>query len=230
MNKKYFIIAFIIQYSVLISCNGQSKNAGAKSGELSKRVGDDCEEGYCELLYYGLPDNIHWQDTSAGWYEAGQKLIVSGTVFQLDGKTPAPHVIVYYHHTDNEGYYSPRKDKPENQTRHGHIRGWVKTDANGKYSIYTIRPAPYPNDVLPAHIHIIIKEPDIANEYWVDDLVFEDDSLLKPYRQKYPEKAPRSGSGLLQVVLKNDVQLAEHNFILGLNIPNYPDKTKHLKK
>ena len=26
--------------------------------------------------------------------------------------------------------------------RHGHIRGWIKTDDNGNYSIYTIKPAP----------------------------------------------------------------------------------------
>jgi protocatechuate 3,4-dioxygenase beta subunit len=222
---KRLVYLGLLAILTLTSCNGQNQNAFQNTENNRNRVGGDCEEGYCELIYFGIPKEINSVDTSAGWYEKGQKLVVSGTVFQLDGKTPAPNVIVYYHHTDNNGYYSLKNDKPENQTRHGHIRGWVKTDKNGKYAIYTIRPVPYPNADNPAHIHIIIKEPDIPNEYWIDDLVFDDDKLLFPYRKRYPEVAPRCGSGTLQVVLKDSLQIAEHNILLGLNIPNYPNKT-----
>ena len=207
------------------SCQGQTGQATAgATGETTNRVGGDCEEGYCELMYVGIPQEINPVDTSKGWFEKGQKLIVTGTVYKIDGKTPAPGVIVYYHHTDHEGYYSPGPNKPEDQTRHGHLRGWVKTDASGKYTLFTNRPAPYPNENLPAHIHLIIKEPNIKNEYWIDDLVFDDDKLLIPYRKKYPETAPRGGSGTLRVLLKNGIQIAEHDIILGLNIPNYPFK------
>lgn len=219
MKPRLFLIWLLIVSSTQYHCTGQNRNHDQKP----KRVGGECEEGYCELMYLGMPDNIHSVDTSAGWYEEGRKLVISGTVFNRDGITPAPDVIVYYHHTDNNGYYSPRSDKPENQTRHGHIRGWVKTGKDGKYTLYTIRPAPYPNTDIPAHIHILIKEPDIGNEYWTDDLVFEDDQLLQPYLKKHnPEN--RCGSGILQVVQKDSLQYAEHHFVLGLNIPDYPVK------
>lgn len=220
--RKIFTYAIFVLAQLFIGCKSHSQQ---EQGINTSRVGGDCEEGYCELMYVGMPKKINAIDTSAGWYEKGQKLIITGTAFQLDGKTPAPNVIVYYHQTDNNGYYSPGDGSHENNTRHGHIRGWVKTDKNGKYSIYTIRPAPYPNENLPAHIHLIIKEPDIKNEYWIDDLVFDDDKLLIPYRKKYPETAPRCGSGTLRILLKDSLQIAEHNIILGLNIPNYPKKT-----
>ncbi len=221
MNRLFHTGFLIITVFTLLSCSGQNQNANQSTFDSTKRVGGDCEAGYCDLIYLGMPEEIMAVDTSAGWHEEGQKLLVKGTVFQLDGKTPAPNVIIYYHHTDNNGYYSPG-NKPEDQTRHGHIRGWVKSDENGKYAIYTIRPAPYPNTDIPAHIHIIIKEPDIGNEYWIDDLVFDDDTLLPAYRKKYPASAPRCGSGVLRVVPNDNLQIAEHDFVLGLNIPNYP--------
>lgn len=212
--------------SIFISCNGQTQSKSPNSTTTNKRVGGECEEGYCELMYNGMPKEINAVDTSAGWYEKGQKLIVTGTVYQLDGKTPAPNVIIYYHHTDNDGYYSPRNDKAENQTRHGHIRGWIKTDNEGKYTIYTIRPAPYPNASEPAHIHWLIKEPDVKNEYWTDDLMFDDDKLLLPYKKRR-KPGNWGGTGIVRVLLKDSLQIAEKNFILGLNIPNYPKKVNN---
>jgi protocatechuate 3,4-dioxygenase, beta subunit len=204
----------------LASCNGAVQNKSSSTRPAKERVGGPCEAGNCELMYYGMPTTIDAIDTSAGWYEAGQKLIVSGTVYKADGKTPAPDVMLYYHHTDSKGYYSPTADKPENQTRHGHIRGWVKTGNDGHYTIYSIRPAPYPNRSAPAHIHWLIKEPEIDNEYWADDLVFADDSLLLPFLQKNkPEN--RCGSGVVHVIVKDSVQTAMHDFVLGLNIPGY---------
>jgi protocatechuate 3,4-dioxygenase, beta subunit len=117
----------------------------------------------------------------------------------------------------------------EETKRHGHIRGWVKTGNDGKYTIYTIRPAPYPNDALPAHIHLAIKEPDIANEYYVDELNFDDDRLLIPHSKKYPFDN-RGGSGVLRVLLQDDLQIAEHDIVLGLNIPNYPKEAPDKKQ
>ena len=118
--------------------------------------------------------------------------------------------------------------RDEQAKRHGHIRGWVKSDENGKYSIYTIRPAPYPNDNMPAHIHTSIKEPTINDDYYIDEFVFDDDTLLTSEKRKALEN--RGGSGILRVLISNDLQIAEHNIILGLNIPNYPKTNKTEKK
>lgn len=216
---KKLILCKTILCLLLISCNGQTKHK--PKNESNKIVGNGCDG--CELMYIGIPKNISSIDTSSGWNEKGQKLIIIGTTFQLDGKTPAPNVVIYYWQTDNNGYYSPKAEMDEKAKKHGHIRGWVKTDANGKYTIKTIRPAPYPNDILPAHIHLSIKEPDIENEYYTDEINFDDDKLLIPHLKKHPQEN-RGGSGITRILLKDSLQIAEHDIILGLNIPNYPKK------
>lgn len=216
---KKLILCKTILYLLLISCNEQTNHK--PKNESNKIVGNGCDG--CELMYIGMPKNISSIDTSSGWKEKGQKLIITGTTFQLDGKTPAPNVVIYYWQTDNNGYYSPKAEMDEKAKKHGHIRGWVKTDANGKYTIKTIRPAPYPNDILPAHIHLSIKEHDIENEYYTDEINFDDDKLLIPHLKKYRQEN-RGGSGITRILLKDSLQIAEHDIILGLNIPNYPKK------
>jgi len=231
MKRMYTLGFFIVLLNVLTSCNGQTKDNSQtttkNTTEKSTVVGGGCDG--CELMYVGMPTNLKAVDTSAGWTEKGQKLLVTGTVFKLDGKTPAPKVIIYYWQTDNNGYYSLREGLEEKAKSHGSIRGWIKTDENGKYAIYTIRPAPYPNDVLPAHIHLSIKEPDIQNEYYPDDINFDDDTLLLPYFKKYPQEN-RGGSGVVRILLKGDIQIAARDIILGLNIPNYPKTSNSEKK
>lgn len=168
-----------------------------------------------------MPDNINSVDTSAGWTQEGQKLLISGTMYQLDGKTPAPDVILYYYHTDINGLYANAPELDDRVRRHGYIRGWVKSDQDGHFAIYTVRPASYPNTDFEAHIHPSIKEPNISKEYYIDEFVFDDDILLTSVKRS--ELQNRGGSGILKVSEKGDLQIAEHNIILGLNIPNYPE-------
>jgi protocatechuate 3,4-dioxygenase, beta subunit len=220
MKRLIHFTLLVFLFSSLAGCNGQTKTSvpAQKNNEAKKSVGGGCDG--CELMFVGMPANISSVDTSAGWAEKGQQLLVTGRVLKIDGKTPAPNVIIYYWHTDNNGYYSPAKGMPEKAKRHGHIRGWVKTDENGRYSIYTIQPAPYPGDSIPAHIHTSIKEPGIENEYYIDEFVFDNDPLLTGGERKALEN--RGGSGILRVLLSGNLQIAEHNIILGLHIPNYP--------
>ena len=230
MKRLYHLGLFVILLNFLTSCNGQTKsnnqNQQTTTIDTNKLVGGGCDG--CEIMFVGIPTNISSIDTSAGWAEKGQKLLVTGTVYKLDGKTPAPNVIIYYWQTDNDGYYSPKKGMDEKAKRHGHIRGWIKSDEVGKYSIYTIRPAPYPNRNIPAHIHTSIKEPNIDNEYYIDDFVFDDDKLMTGEKRKALEN--RGGSGILRTLISGDLRIAEHNIILGLNIPNYPEKIKTEKQ
>lgn len=228
MNRIIGLLIIASLINLLTSCNGQTnqKSSPKKPSEIKKNVGGGCDG--CEIMYIGMPTKIHSTDTSGGWNENGQKLLITGKAYNLDGKTPAPNVIIYYWHTDNNGYYSPKVGMNEKAKRHGHIRGWVKTDQNGKYSIYTIKPAPYPNDNIPAHIHTSIKEPNIDNEYYIDEFIFDDDKLLTGAKRKKLEN--RGGSGVLRVLQKGDLFIAEHNIILGLNIPNYPTTNKPEKQ
>ncbi|MEB8330524.1 intradiol ring-cleavage dioxygenase [Flavobacteriaceae bacterium KMM 6897] len=229
MNKSVAFCILLMFLTTLCSCNGQpQKNTpSAIPSQSQELVGGGCDG--CELMYVGMPKNIATIDTSAGWSEKGQKLLITGTVYKLGGKIPAPNVIIYYWQTDADGYYSPIEGMDARARRHGNLRGWVKTDEKGHYAIYTIRPAPYPKDVMPAHIHTSIKEPNIADEYYIDEFVFDDDALLLPAWKKNPPEN-RGGSGKLRVLISDDLQIAEHNIVLGLNIPNYPKKLASGKK
>lgn len=199
----------------LLSCNSQPVQ---QQSAALPTVGGNCDG--CDLMYINMPKNIGPVDTSAGWHEAGDKLLVKGIVFKKDGKTPANNVILYYWQTDNNGLYSPAPGMDSKAKRHGHIRGWIKTDEAGRYTLYTVRPASYPNTTNPAHIHVVIKEPELANEYYIDDFVFDDDRLLNEKVRKQLEN--RGGSGILNVVKTNNMQTAERNIILGLNVEGYP--------
>lgn len=169
-------------------------------------------------MYAGLPENINSSDTTFGWKEGiGQKMIISGTVFEHDGTTPAGNTILYFYHTDNTGKYTPRNDQPAKQ--HGYLRGWVKTDSRGRYAIYTIKPMHYPNETFAAHIHVIVKEPKY-NEYYIDEWVFDDDKYLTNEVKNRYEK--RGGDGIMHAVKKDNVWIVEQNIICGLNIPDYP--------
>ncbi len=226
MDLKTYFGIFVIFINFLISCKGQTNSDKQSQTNLQlntkKNVGGGCEG--CELMYVGMPEKILSEHTSIGWTEGKQKLILTGKVYQLDGKTPASNVIVYYWHTDGKGLYSSNSETPKEAKEHGKLRGWVKSDQYGNYNIKTSRPAPYPEQDIPQHIHLSIKEPDIQNEYFAD-LYFDDDPLYLKHKKKYGKK-DRAGTEILRVVLDKDVQIAEHNIVLGLNIPNYPLKNK----
>ncbi len=212
------IIPILILIVILsIGCEAQNTSISKPN-----KVGGPFENG--DFFYVDMPENIKSIDTSPGWHQEGQKICITGTIFEIDGITPAPNVILYYYHTDINGLYSATPYLNPKVNRHGSIRSWVKSDANGKYTIYTVRPGVYPDRGEPAHIHPAIKEPMIDEEYYIDDFVFDDDILLTTAKRKKMEN--RGGSGILRFLQKGDLLIAEKNIILGLNIPNYPKDNK----
>ena len=218
MTKPIFLVFLLL---TLISCQSRSQQTGTKRPATAPAalVGGGCDG--CEIMFIGMPDRIDAADTSLGWRDANTKLVVSGTVYQNDGRTPAADVIIYYWQTDEQGFYSKNAELKGAAIRHGARRGWLKTGADGKYTLSTNRPAPYPSRDMAAHIHLAIKEPNIADEYYVDELVFDDDPLLTTAKRKALEN--RGGSGVLRPREANGVLRAEHDIILGLHIPNYPE-------
>ncbi|MBS4043597.1 MAG: hypothetical protein KGZ59_07255 [Chitinophagaceae bacterium] len=220
--KKFLSLNIVFLFVVCIcSCNGQN-NSDTLITNNNKLIGGPFENA--EFFYVDMPKQIPSIDTSPGWHQKGQKLLITGTIYQQDGKTPAPNVILYYYHTNINGLYANKTGLNPKVVRHGYIRSWVQSDANGKYAIYTVRPAPYPNSNEPAHIHPAIKEPNNYNEYYIDAFVFDDDPLLKSSYKNSMEN--RGGSGILRLLQHGDLQIAEHNIILGLYIPNYPKDDK----
>jgi len=185
--------------------------------EATVEIGGGCDG--CELMFTGMPENILAEDYSLGWKEGAQKLVVEGKVMKPD-QTPASDVILYYWQTDSKGYYSQREDVPFGNTKHGHLRGWVKTDAQGQYTIHTNRPGPYPTLTMPAHVHFSVLEPGISNEYFIDDLLFDDDPLLTGAKRSTQKN--RGGNGITEVRTVGEIQYARRDIELGLNISNYP--------
>ena len=225
MKQIFKLGLFIATLNFLTDCNGQTKtesNQNEIKTDKNKLIGGGCDD--CELMCVGMPKVISSEHISNGWDEGKQKLILTGKVFQLDGRTPASDVVIYYWHTDDSGLYSSNDQTPKQAKEHGKLRGWVKSDKSGNYKIKTSRPDAYPNDNIPQHIHLSIKEPDIINEYYAD-LYFDDDPLYLKHKKKYG-KLDRAGTEILRIVLDGNIQIAEHNIVLGLNIPDYPTKSK----
>lgn len=183
----------------------------------AKKVGGPCEG--CEAIYE-CPvafDKLRPSVTLPEYASGNTKIEVSGIVFHRDGKTPAKDVVLYVYHTNQKGVYPTKGNETGWARRHGYIRSWIKTDANGFYQFYTIRPAAYPGRKDAEHIHITLKEVD-KNEYYIDEYLFADDPLLPAKRSA----TPRGGDGVLTLMKdKSGVWKAKRNIILGLNIPNY---------
>ena len=147
----------------------------------------------CEWCGAGeAPADVSWRTTIAGKDEPGERLVVRGTVYRPDGKTPAPGVILYAYHTNAKGVYPKKGTETGNARRHGYLRGWMKTDSAGRYEFRTIRPAAYPGGDNPEHIHVTVKEPGKA-EYWIDEFHFADDPLLTPSAALPPPQPGRIG-------------------------------------
>ena len=147
------------------------------------------------------PASLTWDIRIAGPNEPGEPLAISGIVFKTDGVTPAPSMILYLYHANAKGIYPKRGDETGNGRRHGHLRGWLRTDERGRYRFATIRPAPYPSRTEPAHIHVTIKEPE-REEYYIDSFLFEGDDLITPpFRERL---RGRGGSGIITLTRGDD--------------------------
>jgi protocatechuate 3,4-dioxygenase beta subunit len=120
------------------------------------------------------PKDLTWQITIPPKGEPGEPLLMTGTIFQQDGTTPAEGIVLYVYHTDATGYYN-KDDDPYNPR----LRGWMKTGKDGKYEFRTIKPSPYPHRTTPAHIHAQIFSDQIP-EYGIDEYWFEGDPFITP--------------------------------------------------
>jgi protocatechuate 3,4-dioxygenase beta subunit len=222
--SKLFCTGLVIL--LIFACQGQTTQQTSIAKQ--PRVGGAFENP--DMIYQGMPNVISAVDTSPGWKLAGQKIFITGTILNADGKTPAANVVLYYYQTNTAGHYvhdasEPRSMPPNEQGQtHGFIRGWVKTNANGKYGVYTVRPGIYPTRDAPAHIHATIKEPNEINEYWIDDFLFDDDTLLTISERK--KLSNRGGNGILRLEKHDSIWVGRRDILLGKNIPDHPANGK----
>lgn len=200
-----------ILLTVLLSSCANSQNQ-----DKSKLVGL-CEG--CEAIFEYGDKELTSVDTLPDFNDEGLRIKVTGTIYQNDGTTPAEGVILYIYHTDQDGIYATKGDETGWAKRHGYIRGWIKTDSNGKYTFYTLKPGIYPDRSSPAHIHPTILEPN-GKYYWLGSYHFENDSLLTD-KEINPD-SPRGGSSeLLTLRKEGNIWVGGRDVILGKNVPDY---------
>lgn len=223
MARLYFLLSILTLHSCAQSQvrnenqnqNENEKKILAKATSEDIQVGGPCEG--CEAVFEYGDRELTWIDTLDDFTLTGQRIAVSGTIYQPDGKTPAKDVILYLYHTDQTGEYTPDKNSTGWGRRHGALRTWLKTNDQGQYAFYTLRPASYPDSDNEAHIHATIKEPG-KSPYWIDEFVFDDDPFLTKQKRTYIK-----GRGGYTGVLSNGKNLNgvmkyTRDITLGLNV------------
>lgn len=207
------VITILILMVFFASCSSPQEKEQGKY----KLVGGPCEG--CEAVFEYENKELFAVDTLPDFNDEGPKLKVTGTIYQPDGITPAKGVILYIYHTDQNGIYPKKGNETGWGRRHGYLRGWIKTDSEGKYTFYTLRPGVYPSRNAPAHIHATILEPD-GKYYWIVDFLFDDDLLISE-SDRFRE-SPRGGNnGILYLQQDGNLWISERDIILGKNVPGY---------
>lgn len=129
--------------------------------------------------------SVPWKTTIVGEGERGEPLIISGTIFAPDGRTPLEGITLYVYQTDAGGVYTTSGG----DNRNTRIHGVMRTNAGGRYEFRTVRPASYPGSRQPQHIHAYVSGPGYP-EYWINEYHFSDDPFLTDdMRRKFAGKA-----------------------------------------
>lgn len=199
--------------SLAASACTAADRAGQQIGDTPRADLYVCEG--CEAVHERAPSSLSWQARIASENEPGEPMVVRGRVFEPDGVTPASGVIIYAHQTNAEGAYAGGTPESEWSRRHGRLRGWVKTGADGRYEFITIKPAPYPTHTEPAHVHLTILEPG-RKPYYIDDVVFAGEYRVDDEYRRSREN--RGGSGIVALtrapdgtwIARRDIVLERH--------------------
>ena len=173
----------------------------------------------CEAVFDGKPAQLISAARIAPANEPGQALLVSGQVRNAVGKAVSG-VIVYAYQTDRGGVYPRDARLSDAAARHGRLRGWAVTDAQGRYSFRTIRPGGYPTSDEPQHIHMHVIEPGRCT-YYLGDVLFDDDPRLTAARRAR-QRLAYGGSGIArpQGHARTGWRV-QRDIVLGLNVPGY---------
>lgn len=129
--------------------------------------------------------------------ERGTPLLLRGRVLDGEGRG-VPGVLLYLYHANADGRYPKRPGLCGAARIQGYLRGYVQTDAAGRYEVRTIRPGAYPVRDTPEHLHVTVftRRPHrTEHAAYIDDVMFDDDPILDARWRARQEL--RGGSGIV---------------------------------
>lgn len=145
----------------------------------------------------------------------GTPIILKGSIFKEDGKSPINNALVEIWHCDENEVYDNASDEYK-------YRGGQKTKANGKYEFKSILPVPYkanPTDEKswrPAHIHMRVSVPNqqdlITQLYFKDGKYVDTDKWAsdpKAVNRILPISKNNSGESeiMFNVIMSKEISL-----------------------
>jgi protocatechuate 3,4-dioxygenase beta subunit len=108
----------------------------------------------------------------------GERLVVEGTVYRADCRTPLAGASVAVWQTNAAGEYGPGQGT--SGERCCYLAAALRTDQRGRYRFETVKPGHYKGEAEPppAHIHFEVQHPDATG--LLTELLFEGDPWLRP--------------------------------------------------
>ena len=152
--------------------------------------------------------------------EPGERLVLTGTVYSSDCRTPLPRTLIDVWQANSAGVYDT--DEPGNFTKaeNFNLRGMLYTNEKGQYEIETIMPGRYPIPpgipglekyaglTRPAHIHFSVLEsvhvPVTTQLYFKGDPFLAKDPWAAHHRQSLAIDLEKDGAvrrGIFDIVL-----------------------------
>jgi len=180
---------------ILVNCKSSTFAGEAKPGILELIKKNARPAGVEGMGAIDAPADVRWKTAFNIAEDDGEPMLISGTVYKPDGKSEAPNTLIYFYHTDKYGIYGRA-----GQHKHGRFRGWMLTDAKGRYEFSSVRPASYPNSTQSQHVHMTVTGVNYRED-WIDSILFEGDRFLT---QRERDSSGRKGGFNPIVVLVRD--------------------------
>ena len=156
---------------------------------------ETCRPTESEILGPFYRSGAPFRAQLAGPDEPGDRLVLTGTVFGPDCRTPLPETLIEVWQANQAGLYDTNKPGHFTEATTMRLRGMLYTNEKGQYEIETIVPGRYPvppnlpglakyaGQTRPAHIHFRVMnslhvpvttqiyfkgDPFIANDPWAN--------------------------------------------------------------
>lgn len=218
-RQEFILLSDVLGVSMLVVGINHRKAVGATdSGEAVEvvGVGHGDSAGATEATVFGpffvegSPRYENGDDISNG--APGEPCYMEGRVLSTAGE-PIPDARIEVWQADEDGFYDVQYDGLDEARGRGHLR----SDAEGRYRFWSVRPEAYPipddgpvgelleaanrSPMRPAHVHFMVEAPgyeklithvfEDGDEHLDSDAVFGvKDSLVATFARQEPGKAP----------------------------------------